>query len=172
MYPVRTIDNLSWFASHLQTLRTHPNSPKVNVSLYVTTASSKPTTSNESLSDSSTDGYHRRELNEKTSTESPPTSPVSQEVGPINSSAHDTEKTGLSRYPSSSHSSVYGVVKAGRPDTATLIREAVSSTPASGRVLVAACGPKGLMKTVRNTTASLIRGNGPGVELHCEEFGW
>lgn len=63
-------------------------------------------------------------------------------------------------------------VRAGRPDTATLIREVVSSTPASGRVLIAACGPDGLMKVVRNTTASLIRGEGPGVELHCEQFGW
>lgn len=63
-------------------------------------------------------------------------------------------------------------VRVGRPDTATIIREVVSSTPASGRVLIAACGPDGLMKVVRNTTASLIRGDGPGVELHCEQFGW
>lgn len=63
-------------------------------------------------------------------------------------------------------------IKAGRPDTATLIREAVSSTPAHQRVLVAACGPDGLMRVVRDTTASLIRGDGPGVELHCEQFGW
>lgn len=56
-------------------------------------------------------------------------------------------------------------IKAGRPDTATLIREAVSSTPPHQRVLVAACGPDGLMRVVRDTTASLIRGDGPGVEL-------
>lgn len=55
---------------------------------------------------------------------------------------------------------------------ATLIRGAVSSTPASERVLVAACGPDGLMTVVRDTTANLIRGDGPGVELHCEQFGW
>lgn len=86
----------------------------------------------------------------------------------------DPEKTASS---TSSTSYAYGhghghEIKAGRPDTATLIREAVSSTPAQGRVLVAACGPDGLMRVVRNTTASLIRGDGPGVELHCEQFGW
>lgn len=64
------------------------------------------------------------------------------------------------------------VLKSGRPDTATLIREAVRSTPTNQRVLVAACGPDGLMRVVRDTTASLIRGDGPGVELHCEQFGW
>lgn len=64
------------------------------------------------------------------------------------------------------------VLKCGRPDTATLIREAVRSTPPHQRVLVAACGPDGLMRVVRDTTASLIRGDGPGVELHCEQFGW
>lgn len=64
------------------------------------------------------------------------------------------------------------VLKSGRPDTATLIREAVRSTPQNQRVLVAACGPNGLMRVVRDTTASLISGDGPGLELHCEQFGW
>ena len=63
-------------------------------------------------------------------------------------------------------------VASGRPDTATLVAAAIKSTSASQRVLVAACGPPSLMKTVRNTTARCIRGDGPGVELHCEQFGW
>lgn len=92
---------------------------------------------------------------------------------------HHNNDSRPARHPSSSSrstscsSSYNGApVKAGRPDTATLIREAVSGTPSDGRVLVAACGPAGLMRTVRDTTASLIRGDGPAVELHCEEFGW
>jgi hypothetical protein len=63
-------------------------------------------------------------------------------------------------------------VKAGRPDAASLIREAVKTTPRNQRVLVAACGPDGLMRVVRDTTAKLIVGDGPAVELHCEQFGW
>lgn len=61
---------------------------------------------------------------------------------------------------------------AGRPDLGTLIREAVQSTPRNQRVLVASCGPQSLMTVVRNTTASLVRADGPAVELHCEQFGW
>ncbi|KAK4126680.1 hypothetical protein N657DRAFT_566591 [Parathielavia appendiculata] len=63
-------------------------------------------------------------------------------------------------------------VMAGRPDAASLIRDAVGSTPRNGRVLVAACGPDGLMRVVQDTTARLIVGDGPAVELHCEQFGW
>jgi hypothetical protein len=63
-------------------------------------------------------------------------------------------------------------IASGRPDTATLIREAVLSAKKGERVLVAACGPESLMTVVRDTTANLIRGDGPGVELHCEQFGW
>ncbi|CAK7211343.1 hypothetical protein SCUCBS95973_001080 [Sporothrix curviconia] len=60
----------------------------------------------------------------------------------------------------------------GRPDAATVIRNAVSSTARSQRVLVAACGPPALMKTVRSTTANCITSDGPSVELHCEQFSW
>jgi hypothetical protein len=63
-------------------------------------------------------------------------------------------------------------VKSGRPDAASLVRDAVKTTPHNQRVLVAACGPDGLMRIVRDTTAKLIVGDGPAVELHCEQFGW
>jgi hypothetical protein len=71
-----------------------------------------------------------------------------------------------------SHSFYEYAVKAGRPDVASLIRDAVRTTPRNQRVLVAACGPDGLMRVVRDTTAKLIVGDGPAVELHCEQFGW
>jgi hypothetical protein len=63
-------------------------------------------------------------------------------------------------------------VTSGRPDARELIRTAVSETAPHQRVLVAACGPDSLMRVVRNTTAECIRADGPGVELHCEQFGW
>ena len=40
------------------------------------------------------------------------------------------------------------------------------------RVMVAACGPAALMRCVRDETARAIGGDGPAVELHCEQFGW
>jgi hypothetical protein len=178
-------ENLSWFSEQLELLRTHPHSPKVDVSLYVTRA-----TTSESA-DSSSEG-----------TDSPPLSPVgsdpeksgtripasarrwpSLEQGDVqkdmecaietrveHSAAH--EKDGASGDAPVTHTFFEYAVKAGRPDTASLIRGAVTTTPQNQRVLVAACGPDGLMHVVRDTTAKLIVGGGPAVELHCEQFGW
>lgn len=194
-------DNLSWFAEHLQTLKTHVNSPKVNVSLYVTKASSDATTTAESSdAEDARYAFATNESNEKKALgrQHLPDQRTAIEERSNHDSfdvADDTEKAiittttqhnGTARHgpltPSAStstddlwrggHHHHGHEIKAGRPDAATLIREAVSSTPATGRVLVAACGPEGLMRVVRNTTASLIRGDGPGVELHCEQFGW
>lgn len=63
-------------------------------------------------------------------------------------------------------------IKRGKPDVAVLIQSIVAETPVEKRVLVLGCGPDGLMATVRNTTADCIRSDGPGIELHCEQFGW
>lgn len=71
-----------------------------------------------------------------------------------------------------SSASSMSLAKSGRPDTASLIRNEVARTPPNQRILVAACGPSGLMRVVRDTTAGCIRGDGPAVELHCEQFGW
>lgn len=60
----------------------------------------------------------------------------------------------------------------GRPDIETLVREAIMSVGKNERVLVAACGPMGLVDNVRNTTANCISVDGPSVELHCEQFEW
>ncbi len=60
----------------------------------------------------------------------------------------------------------------GRPDVQRLITEAVSKASPEERVVIAACGPDGLMFDVRRTAANCIRVNGPSVELHCEQFGW
>jgi ferredoxin-NADP reductase len=59
-----------------------------------------------------------------------------------------------------------------RPKVAGLVETAIITTASDRRVLVMACGPEGLMKQVRNTTAASIRKHGPSVELHCEQFGW
>ncbi|KAJ6443383.1 Ferric reductase-like transmembrane component [Purpureocillium lavendulum] len=59
-----------------------------------------------------------------------------------------------------------------RPDVSAIIHQAIDGTPAQKHALVLGCGPHGLMKQVRNTTAECIRTKGPSVELHCEQFGW
>jgi hypothetical protein len=75
-----------------------------------------------------------------------------------------TESVPLNSYESS--------VKSGKPDVPALIRAEIEQTPVEQRILVLGCGPEGLMTQVRNTTAACIRSDGPGVELHCEQFGW
>jgi NAD(P)H-flavin reductase len=60
----------------------------------------------------------------------------------------------------------------GRPDVNSLIKDVVAKAQDGERVVIAACGPPGLMKTVRSTAASAIQLKGPNVELHCEAFGW
>lgn len=60
----------------------------------------------------------------------------------------------------------------GRPDIEAAVRQAILSVGKDQKVLIAACGPTGLISKVRNTTASCIKVDGPSVELHCEQFGW
>ena len=60
----------------------------------------------------------------------------------------------------------------GRPDVETLIKDVVAKGDDAERIMIAACGPDGLMAAVRRTAAQCIRTKGPSVELHCEQFGW
>ncbi|AEO64524.1 uncharacterized protein THITE_2110751 [Thermothielavioides terrestris NRRL 8126] len=198
IWSVREHEHLSWFKEQLDFLKTHAHSPKVNVSLYVTRA---PSSTSDLPSDSDNHG-HSTPSDSSDGAEWPPLSPIgpdlektaSKEPAPAvrwppltgGDSEKDTEgalETQVEHGGASgkgtaktadvvSHSFYEYAVKAGRPDVASLIRDAVRTTPRNQRVLVAACGPDGLMRVVRDTTAKLIVGDGPAVELHCEQFGW
>ncbi|ROV92348.1 hypothetical protein VMCG_09144 [Cytospora schulzeri] len=213
IWAVKKHDHFDWYSDHLDTLRTHDHSPKVNVSLYTTNAPNTTESDEQRRGSVVMAGHHHhihhhhRHRADSTTTTDSPSSPtgddekalerdiVSNSRGGIITTdpekmdaalrQHNTTTRTISSdesmatsYNNNNHSNNTAArrhshsIKAGRPDTATLIREAVSSTPPHQRVLVAACGPDGLMRVVRDTTASLIRGDGPGVELHCEQFGW
>lgn len=60
----------------------------------------------------------------------------------------------------------------GRPDVKSLIQTAIDDMTPDKRVLIMSCGPKTLITAVRNATAECVRVDGPGVELHCEQFEW
>lgn len=182
-------------------LRTHAHSTKVNVSLYVTRAPSSTSDLAGGSGSGSDDGAAHSDSSSQ-GTNSPPLSPVGSDpeknVPQIPASAlrwpaltsGDLEKEmegptetriehigasgkdAVSTTAAVSHTFLEHAIKAGRPDAASLIRNAVDLTPRNQRVLVAACGPDGLMRVVRDTTAKLIVGDGPAVELHCEQFGW
>jgi len=187
-------ENLSWFREQLDMLLTQAQTPRVNVSLYVTRASSDISGTQEA-----------QNSGERSSTDSPALSPIETDLeksishqrwartttttttttATESDTEKDIEKTIETRVEHSKEAAtaVTATTKAaqtlldypvqlGRPDTAALIRDAVNITPSNQRVLVAACGPDGLMRVVRDTTARLIRGDGPAVEVHCEQFGW
>lgn len=71
-------------------------------------------------------------------------------------------------------------VRSGRPEIAALVRGFVgvgSLGKARGRarVMVAACGPGGMMGEVRGAVAGVVggdKGAGVEVEMYLEQFGW
>ncbi|KAI3342438.1 ferric reductase NAD binding domain-containing protein [Ustulina deusta] len=177
----RSRENIDWFTQHLHHLLTHECAPKIGLKIHLTKAKtiepiaalsapiprlspeifaavqSKPTSSLEKELElpqlstrSSSVALGDRDL-EKDNTLS---GDESIEVTP--------STTGGFSLP----------ITYGRPDIEASVREAIMSVAKNERVLVAACGPTGLVNTVRNTTASCIRVDGPSVELHCEQFGW
>ena len=167
------LDNLSWFTQHLSHIRTHVHAPKVALKVHLTSIPSS-----NSMSDQENSG------SEKLDDECKPTvSTYEKETGVSFSIATPrpaTLREDLEKDVIMSDSEQYTVPSIitdiplvyGRPDTESLIREAVQSVAKDQRVLIAACGPTSLIEEVRDTAASCIQANGPAVELHCEQFGW
>lgn len=66
-------------------------------------------------------------------------------------------------------------IKSGRPNVGHLIRRNVEEAAKEERVMVCACGPTGMMRDIQGLVADLLiekGGNGAGVEVHLETFGW
>jgi ferredoxin-NADP reductase len=174
-------ENLSWFREQLQILKTHAHSSAVDVNLYITNAttndsSSNNDTSSESGADSPPVSPTTESDPEKTqlptaTTTSSTASDVEKAIVETQS-GYDTTTTAASKKPTAEEVAAGHAVQTGRPDVASLIRDAVNSTPKDKRVLVAACGPVPLMNVVRDTSAKLISVRGAGVEVHLEQFGW
>jgi hypothetical protein len=59
----------------------------------------------------------------------------------------------------------------GRPDFHAVIGRVVEESTVDNRVLVAACGPGGLVDGVRDAVQRNTKKSGPSVELHVEAFG-
>ncbi len=65
-----------------------------------------------------------------------------------------------------------GSISTGRPNIPSMISSIVKNVKLDERVVVAACGPEGLVNVARNATARCVRAGGRSVELHVEQFGW
>ncbi|KAK3682147.1 ferric reductase NAD binding domain-containing protein [Podospora appendiculata] len=180
IWSVRSHENLTWFKEHLNILKSHTHSPQINVSLYVTKA---PSSGNGESSQSNSDNEQSPAISpieydgEKSGSNLPQLPPATKQSSQSNDrdveKEKETESAPRNLTVVNSTANAYAhAIRPGRPDVASLIRDAVKTTPSNQRVLVAACGPDGLMHVVRQTTAQLITSDGPGVELHCEQFGW
>ncbi|EHK45353.1 uncharacterized protein TrAtP1_003639 [Trichoderma atroviride] len=158
---VKHRSHLNWFATHLETLA---KDPRVQLEVYVTRSSAEKTDGEIRIGSVPTTASSETDAEKATPavTAQPLTSAGSASSG--ESTAEEAESVPSNAYDNS--------VKSGKPDIPALIRAEIEQTPVEQRVLVLGCGPEGLMTQVRNTTAACIRSDGPGVELHCEQFGW
>ncbi|KAK5632074.1 hypothetical protein RRF57_007788 [Xylaria bambusicola] len=172
----RSRENINWFTQHLNNLINHDCAPKLSMKIHLTRAKmidSTPATNSGLLPHMFPDSEPKflsaleKEMQLGSSTDSSSASlrerdserNIQSDSGSMKGSASALDKLNLP-------------IIHGRPDIKTSVREAILSAGKDERVLVAVCGPTGLVDTVRNTTASCISLGGPSVELHCEQFGW
>ncbi|KPM34660.1 hypothetical protein AK830_g11918 [Neonectria ditissima] len=163
---------LTWFSEHLKTLK---SDPRVSIHIYVTRPSATAVLSKTPSTSSSSDNSSRS----PSTASDPEKAPLPSLVIPMPSPKSDMEKEVFSsplESPISPLEEVESVndlrIMYRRPDVAALIKAGIEGVPGNQRVLVMGCGPQSLTTTVRNATAECVRAKGPGIELHCEQFGW
>ncbi|RFU77961.1 ferric reductase like transmembrane component [Trichoderma arundinaceum] len=176
IWMVKYESHLTWFASHLDTLA---KDARVQLQLYVTRSSeakvdealpqSIPTTaSSETDLEKSLEKDLEKGLDNATVQSLGSADPTSSEE----SISDETDSAQNPSHAEAQSHAYKSFIKHGKPDVAALIKTTIDETPVENRVLVLGCGPDGLMTQVRNTTAACIRSDGPGIELHTEQFGW
>ncbi|KAI1438481.1 ferric reductase NAD binding domain-containing protein [Xylaria sp. CBS 124048] len=168
----RDREKISWFKHHLRDILAHECAHKIVLKLHITSASS------EAITTPTVEKPEEEESSSSTSSSSSaPTTPRASPgriEGPDAKPERDLE---AARRASAAELDVDGVcvcvpVVYGRPDIEASVRDAIACVPVDQKVLVAACGPEGLLEAVRTVTARCINVVGPAVELHCEQFGW
>ncbi|KAF4964791.1 hypothetical protein FSARC_7325 [Fusarium sarcochroum] len=163
IWMIRNQTYLTWFSQHLETLR---KDRRVSIKIYVTRASAveslpqrQPSSSSSFSSSTFVEPDLEKEVLPRLTTTRLSLDTEEQEIPSPASSTEDTLPNHIGFY-------------FGRPNVASLVKEAVGNISSDGRVLVMGCGPQTLMTTVRNAAADCTMDNGAGVELHLEQFGW
>ncbi|KAI0446223.1 ferric reductase NAD binding domain-containing protein [Xylaria telfairii] len=178
IWAARGHDNMAWFTRHLNHIITHECAPKIALKLHLTRVDTSEMASASVPHSPSQISTATASLPTSILEKSPETPVLSAKTSSV--ALHeetDVEKTDASEMvvPIDAPATTRGFglpVLYGRPDIEASVREAIMSVPNDQRIMIAVCGPSGLVDTVRSTTASCIRVNGPAVELHCEQFGW
>ncbi|RYC61926.1 hypothetical protein CHU98_g4269 [Xylaria longipes] len=180
IWATRGRDNMAWFTRHLNHIISHEYAPKIALKLHLTRVETTEVASApvaRSPSQISTAAVSIPTSIPEKCLESPV---LSARTSSVALRETDLEKSNTSERverieedSSTTTTKDFGLpVLYGRPDIEASVREAIMSAPKDKRIFIAVCGPSGLVDTVRNTTASCIRVDGPSVELHCEQFGW
>jgi len=159
---------LTWFTQHLGHLIKHACAPKVALKLYLTRLESTGNIPRPASQMSTEVASAPASVSEK-SNETPV---LSTQTSSVALGEKDVEKMRMTDATAELECIEAIPISYGRPNIEALVRDAIMSMDKDKRILVGACGPTGLVESVRNTVAECIRVEGPSVELHCEQFGW
>ena len=172
-------ERLQWFRDHLETIQDMPN---LSASVFVTDPSTPQETAGSEVPSSLDRSAHHQSNadfephpdHEKRDVEKleAQTRSSTIEIEDVRSGGEsDGASTTSSREILPSH--IGGIpVAYGRPCVSDIIRGALDQMSFGQKVLVLGCGPESLMEDVRRVSARCIKGDGPSVDLHCEQFGW
>ncbi|ELR06862.1 hypothetical protein GMDG_08153 [Pseudogymnoascus destructans 20631-21] len=170
VWVIRDKASISWFHAELRELHLDP---RIKVMIHVTN-------NVESSALVSLSGYSEKD-SPATAEESSQTSLPTMASGD-SEKAIELEQMAASKKPVDPEKGMgYDVGEAssstvatftGRPNIPALMRSLVDNEDTTKRVIVGACGPAGLLETVKDTTSRCIRPYGPSFTLHTEGFGW
>ncbi|OBT53881.1 hypothetical protein VE04_06250 [Pseudogymnoascus sp. 24MN13] len=170
VWVIRDKASISWFHAELRELLLNP---RIKVMIHITN-------NVESSTLVSLSGYSDKDTSPTTEESSQTSLPIMAHGDPEN--AIELEQTAKSEKPADPEKAMgYAVGEAssstiatfpGRPNIPALMESLVDNEDSMKRVIVGACGPEGLLETVKDTASRCIRPDGPSFTLHTEGFGW
>ncbi|CAD6448882.1 48f7f4ba-a6e2-4ec0-83e9-dd05d0cddb2a [Sclerotinia trifoliorum] len=165
IWVVREEGTVSWFSNELQELNSSPN---VIVRLFCTgNVANKAFSGSDRTLSNSLSGKDNLSVKVSPVTVHGNNEHKPQELEDLEKITTTKETNSINRVEENSL-----MIASGRPDVLNIIQNVAQGCDDSQRVAVVACGPGSLMKSTRSAVAKCITINGPGLELHSEEFSW
>ncbi|KAM0552461.1 hypothetical protein ACHAPJ_008022 [Fusarium lateritium] len=163
LWSVRQEEHLNWFTDHLHQLQKYPS--RVALTLHVTGTPYASRIMNNS-SNEETSSEEVNTINVSNVQHSKPSNQISKGRG-----QGDPEKAVMSSN-GVLDASVSTNINHGRLDIDKGIRQALESVNNDQRVLVSACGPRGMTDEVREVVRNHLSSDGPSIDFYCESFDW
>ncbi|TEA14217.1 putative ferric reductase transmembrane component [Colletotrichum sidae] len=152
-WAVRRKEHLSWFAKHLRNLA--KAGPAINVTLFVT---DEPSTSSSHARTGAASQYDARNREE--------TSLLSASKGSCYNAVAGLEETSILRLKEPGLN-----IRFKKMNVAEIMDKAMGEVQVNQRVLVATCGPRGLMDAVENSVCGWHeKTQDIRLDVHCEDF--